>query len=175
MIDQSSLDWVQKELGLGWPWPRELYGVMASYLRDARVQAYDILFTEPSTFGPEDDARCSKAMTEAGNVVLATLVNKKAVLDVPNATFGHVAALVDADGICRKYQVWLDHDGERIPSLGLAAMEVMGAGRYPRTRRSLLKFENPSRFERYSAAQIIAASFHGSIRAPASTSTIKSS
>ncbi len=167
MIDQSSLDWVQKELGLGWPWPRELYGVMASYLRDARVQAYDILFTEPSTFGPEDDARCSKAMTEAGNVVLATLVNKKAVLDVPNATFGHVAALVDADGICRKYQVWLDRDSERIPSLGLAAMEAMGAGdAIPAHGEALLKFENPSRFERYSAAQIIAASFHGSDKSP---------
>ena len=159
MIDQSSLDWVQKELGLGWPWPRELYGVMASYLRDVRVQAYDILFTEPSTFGPEDDIRCSKAMTEAGNVVLATLRNKKPVLDVPNALFGHVNAALDADGVCREYQVWLDRDAERIPSLGLAALHAAGVESVaPRSDEVLLKFEPPSRFERYSAAQIIAAS-----------------
>jgi adenylate cyclase len=162
MIDQSSLDWVQEELGLGWPWPRELYGVMASYLRGARVQAYDILFTEPSTFGPEDDARCSRAMEAAGNVVLATLANKKPVFDVPDAWLGHVSALVDADGVCRKYRAWMDRDGERIPSLGLAAMEAMGGvGAIPEQGGGvLLKFENPSRFERYSAAQIIAASLH---------------
>lgn len=163
MIDQSSLDWVQKELGLGWPWPRELYGVMASYLRDTRVQAYDILFTEPSTFGPEDDARCSKAMTEAGNVVLATLRNKKPVLDVPNALFGHVNAALDADGVCREYQVWLSRDAERLPSLGLAALHAAGLESVaPRSEEVLLKFEPPSRFERYSAAQIIAASLGAS-------------
>lgn len=167
MIDQSSLDWVQKELGLGWPWPRELYGVMASYLRGARVQAYDILFTEASTFGPEDDARCSKAMAAAGNVVLATLANKKPVLDVPDALLGHVNAAVDADGICRKYQVWLGRDGERLSSLGLAAIEAAGAeSSVPGEGEVLLRFENPSRFERYSAAQIIAASFHGSDGSP---------
>ncbi len=163
MIDQSSLDWVQRELGLGWPWPRELYGVMASYLRDAGVQAYDILFTEPSPFGPEDDARCSKAMTEAGNVVLATLTNKRPVLDVPNALFGHVNAALDADGICRKYRVWLGRDGERLPSLGLAALRAAGAENLaPRSDEVLLRFEHASRFEQYSAAQLIAASFHAS-------------
>lgn len=163
MIDQSSLDWVQKELGLGWPWPRELYGVMASYLRDASVQAYDILFTEPSAFGPEDDARCSKAMTEAGNVVLATLTDKRPVLDVPSALFGHVTAALDVDGICRKYRVWLSRDGERLPSLGLAALRAAGVESIaPRSGEVLLRFEHPSRFERYSAAQIIAAAFHAS-------------
>jgi adenylate cyclase len=163
MIDQSSLDWTQRELGLGWPWPREVYGVMASYLRDARVQVYDILFTEPSTFGPEDDTRCSKAMAEAGNVVLATLKSKTPVLDVPNALLGHVNAALDADGVCRKYQVRLNRATGRLSSLGLAALQMAGVeGIAPRPDEVLLKFEHPSRFERYSAAQIIAASIHAS-------------
>lgn len=162
MIDQSSLDWVQKRLGLGWPWPRELYGILAGYLRSAEAQAYDILFTEPSTFGPEDDAKCAQAMTEAGNVILATLVNKKPVLDVPDALFGHVKAIVDSDGICRKYQAWMDQDAGKLLSLGLAAvskssrMRELGAS-LPADGAVFLKFGGPSRFERYSAAQVIAA------------------
>jgi adenylate cyclase len=165
MIDQSSLDWVQKELGLGWPWPRELYGVLAEYLRDAEAQAYDILFTEPSTFGPEDDAKCAQAMTEAGNVVLATLASKKPVLDVPNALPGHVAAVVDSDGICRKYQAWLSQNDGKLLSLGLAAVSKSSnltelTPLLPADGTVLLKFGSPARFERYSAAQIIAAAMN---------------
>ncbi len=127
-IDQSSLDWVQKELGLGWPWPRELYGVMAGYLRGARAQAWDILFTEASTYGPEDDARCANAMSAAGNVALATLVGKVPVFGAANLALGHVAADVDHDGICRKYRVWIERGGEKVPALGLAALEVAAKG-----------------------------------------------
>jgi len=128
-IDQTSLDWVQKELGLGWPWPRELYGVMAGYLRGARAQAWDILFTETSTYGPEDDARCAAAMSEAGNVALATLVDKAPVFGAAKLALGHVAADVDPDGICRKYRVWIDRAGEKLPALGLAALEVAARDR----------------------------------------------
>jgi len=71
----------------------------------------------------------------------------------------HVNAALDADGVCREYQVWLDRDAERIPSLGLAALHAAGVESVaPRSDEVLLKFEPPSRFERYSAAQIIAAS-----------------
>lgn len=123
-IDQSSLEWVQKELGLGWPWPRELYGVMASYLRGARAQAWDILFTETSTYGPEDDARCAKAMSDAGNVALATLVDKTPVFGAEDLRLGHVVADVDSDGICRRYRTWVERGGEKVPALGLAALET---------------------------------------------------
>lgn len=160
-IDQSSLDWAQRELGLGWPWPRELYGIMASYMRGAKVQAYDILFTEPSTFGPEDDARCAKAMTDAGNVVLATLANKRPVFDISGVPYGHVSALVDADGVCRRYQVWLEQNDGHLPSLGLAAIEAAGwSSAAADQQQVLLRYENSANFERYTAAQILAAALH---------------
>ena len=160
-IDQSSLDWAQRELGLGWPWPRELYGIMASYMRGAKVQAYDILFTEPSTFGPEDDARCAKAMTDAGNVVLATLANKRPVFDISGVPYGHVSALVDADGVCRRYQVWLEQNDGYLPSLGLAAIEAADwASAAADQQQVLLRYENSANFERYTAAQILAAALH---------------
>ena len=181
MIDQSSLDWVQNELGLGWPWPRELYGLIAYSLRNADVQAYDILFTEPSTYGPEDDSRCAEAMRSAGNVVLATLTDRKPVLAVSNALYGHVVARVDSDGICRQYQAALDTDAGKIPSLGLAAISALNRKNSIADEKSIslseafepleplapfeafeqtvfLKFEDSSRFERYSAAQVLAGS-----------------
>jgi len=178
MIDQSSLDWVQKELGLGWPWPRELYGIIASSLCNANVQAYDILFTEPSTYGPEDDSRCAKAMSSAGNVVLATLTDRKPVLNIPNASCGHVVACVDSDGICRQYQVSIDTEAGKMPSLGLAVISALDRRNSSQKEKSVssiesfeplepfesfkpmvfLKFEDSSRFERYSAAQVLASS-----------------
>ncbi len=178
MIDQSSLDWVQKELGLGWPWPRELYGIIASSLCKADVQAYDILFTEPSTYGPEDDSRCAEAMSSAGNVVLATLTDRKPVLAVSNALCGHVVACVDSDGVCRQYQVSIDTGAGKMPSLGLAVIstldktnsiskekEVSSIGSFEPLDplesfkpTVFLKFEDSSRFERYSAAQVLASS-----------------
>ncbi len=170
-IDQSSLNWVQNVLGLGWPWPRELYGLMAGYLRDARAQAWDILFTEASTYGPEDDARCAKAMSEAGNVALATLVDKTPVFDAANLVLGHVVADVDSDGICRKYRVWVDRAGKKLPALGFAALEVAERGvlnvdiahGIGSPAEKLLKFLPRSAFERYSAAQIIAAAMRPDI------------
>ena len=178
MIDQSSLDWVQKELGLGWPWPRELYGIIASSLCKADVQAYDILFTEPSTYGPEDDSRCAEAMSSAGNVVLATLTDRKPVLAVSNALCGHVVACVDSDGVCRQYQVSIDTEAGNMPSLGLAVIstldktnsiskekEVSSIGSFEPLEplesfkpTVFLKFEDSSRFDRYSAAQVLASS-----------------
>jgi len=166
-IDQSSLDWVQKQFGLGWPWPRELYGVIAAHLQDARAQAWDILFTEPSTFGPEDDARCAQAMSSAGNVILATLEDRMPVVRGQNLSFGHVVAEVDSDGICRGYKIALKSEHGLLPSLGLQAVDVALRDKYssskpakklpPRDTTQLLRFWGSSRFERYSAAQIIAA------------------
>jgi adenylate cyclase len=166
-IDQSSLDWVQTHFGLGWPWPRELYGVIAAHLKDARAPAWDILFTEPSTFGPEDDARCAQAMSSAGNVILATLEDRMPIVDGPNLSFGHVVAEVDPDGICRGYKVALDRAHGSLPSLGLQTVDValqkssnaleLGTSEFRRDGTQLLRFWGSSRFERYSAAQIIAA------------------
>ncbi|NJK62041.1 MAG: CHASE2 domain-containing protein [Synechococcaceae cyanobacterium SM2_3_1] len=40
-----------------WPWPRAVYGMALEQLIQAGVQqvAFDLIFTDPSPFGPEDD------------------------------------------------------------------------------------------------------------------------
>jgi adenylate cyclase len=168
-IDQYSLTWVEKNLGLSWPWPRELYGIMAGYMSEARAQAFDILFTEVSSYGPEDDARCAAAMDEAGNVVLAEAREREtgmrlSPVPVKNASFGSVRGLVDSDGILRRYRAEIHEFGGRYPSLGLAALQRAGSFR----EGSLVSSEVYLRFRGSSpslparnAAEIISAAIAG--------------
>jgi adenylate cyclase len=75
LLDQPSLDWAQKEIGWGWPWPREAYGAITAICKrgGARVLALDMLFTEPSVYGVPDDEALGKALREGTPAVLALM------------------------------------------------------------------------------------------------------
>ncbi len=64
MLDQSSLDWAANEMGLSWPWPREVYVPIIQFaLRGgARAVAFDVLYTESSGYGVEDDELLGEAI-----------------------------------------------------------------------------------------------------------------
>lgn len=162
-IDQQSLEWVQHELALGWPWPRELYGVMARFFRFARVQTFDILFSETSVYGPDDDARCAAAMEEAGNVVVARTLAAPSRIAAPHIASGHVQAVLDQDGMARRYMLWIARDGERLPSLGLASLQKAG-WTIPESLASKqhvrLRFDEDVRFRKLSAAEVLHAAMH---------------
>lgn len=57
-IDQTSLEYVSREMGLGWPWPRSVYVPILEYLRAAGAKgvAFDLLFTERSNEVGDDDS-----------------------------------------------------------------------------------------------------------------------
>lgn len=67
LLDQNSLDW-GKELGYGWPWPRTIYQRIVDYCRrqGAVSVTFDVVFTEPSTYGVDDDRTFADAITNAG-------------------------------------------------------------------------------------------------------------
>ncbi|MFZ5776169.1 MAG: CHASE2 domain-containing protein [Thermodesulfobacteriota bacterium] len=71
-LDQQSLDWGSRENGLSWPWPRQAYEVILAYCKraGAKVVALDLLFSEPSLYGVEDDQALARAVVENGPVVL---------------------------------------------------------------------------------------------------------
>lgn len=71
LLDQSSLDWAQRELGWSWPWPRSAYGDIVSYFSKggAASVTFDVLFTEPSLYGDQDDRAFAAACQEYGRVV----------------------------------------------------------------------------------------------------------
>ncbi|MCA8964045.1 MAG: CHASE2 domain-containing protein [Planctomycetes bacterium] len=56
-IDQESMDYVEKEGGFSWPWPRDVYGPVVQYLRDAgaRAVAFDLLFDQHGAAGGDTD------------------------------------------------------------------------------------------------------------------------
>lgn len=56
VLDQGSLDWGQRNK-LGWPWPRNMYGMLLSYCRRANVKSitFDVFFTEDYTADPASD------------------------------------------------------------------------------------------------------------------------
>lgn len=72
-LDQESLDWAKNENGLTWPWPREMYSAVADFCRrsGARALAFDVLFTEASSYGVHDDQAFGAALARFGRGVIA--------------------------------------------------------------------------------------------------------
>jgi len=70
LIDQESLDVYEKSQGMPWPWPRQMYAVFADYLKAGGAKALflDLILSETSRYGVEDDEILSRAMTASGNV-----------------------------------------------------------------------------------------------------------
>jgi len=71
-IDQYSLDLYAGEQGLPWPWPRQMYAALVDFLRTGGAAAvfFDLIFSEGSGYGDEDDASLAAAMAESENVFL---------------------------------------------------------------------------------------------------------
>jgi len=74
-IDQRSLDDVNKE-GINWPWPRQIYAPIIEYLSEADAVFVDILFTESSSYGFEDDQIFADAIRKNSNVYLPIFLTK---------------------------------------------------------------------------------------------------
>ncbi|MFZ5797784.1 MAG: CHASE2 domain-containing protein [Thermodesulfobacteriota bacterium] len=74
-VDQESLDWVAENMGIVWPWPRELFGAVIDNCkrRGARAIGFDVLFTEPSSSGVGDDQALVRAIERAGSFALGSV------------------------------------------------------------------------------------------------------
>ena len=79
LIDQSSLDWGKKENAWSWPWPREVYGAVLDFYRrsGARSIAFDMLFTEPSSYGVTDDTALAEAIAKTPGFVTGLLTTRQ--------------------------------------------------------------------------------------------------
>lgn len=57
-IDQTSIDYVSREMGLAWPWPRSIYNPILEFLAKggAKAVAFDLLFTERSNEVNDDQS-----------------------------------------------------------------------------------------------------------------------
>ncbi len=68
-IDQQSIDALSAE-NITWPWPRQVYAPIIEFVSRADALFVDILYTEPSSYGEEDDRILGDAIAKASNVYL---------------------------------------------------------------------------------------------------------
>ena len=61
-----------QQQGITWPWPRQMYAPIVDYCRaaGARGLVFDILFTEASSYGGQDDETLAQAVGRAQNCFL---------------------------------------------------------------------------------------------------------
>jgi adenylate cyclase len=73
LLDEASLRHFEKEEGLPWPWPRDVYVAVLDFCRagGARAVVFDVLFTSRSPCDPAFDETFGKAVGEMPRVVLA--------------------------------------------------------------------------------------------------------
>ena len=111
-IDEPSF----AELGMQWPWPREVHARLIDSLRQAgaAVIAFDIVFSEPSS--PATDERLAAAIRAADNVVLASdealienrrMVQRLRIEPLPalleaGARSGTITVTIDPDSVIRR-------------------------------------------------------------------------
>lgn len=71
LVDQKSLSYAAEERGWQWPWPREAYSELVDFFSQCGTKsiAFDMLFTEPSSYGKADDKRFAAACAESGKVI----------------------------------------------------------------------------------------------------------
>jgi adenylate cyclase len=77
-VDQPDLDFL-KQQGVSWPWPRQLYAPIIEFCRrgGARAVVLDILYTEASVYGADDDQRLAEAMKASGFVTLPFVLTRE--------------------------------------------------------------------------------------------------
>ncbi len=130
-IDEDSFD----ELNMPWPWPRSLHGQLLDIISQGEpaVVGIDVLFSEPSLYGAEDDAALAEAVQRAGNVILAaaltvvkTPMSFKEDLNPPlppirqgAAGFGPVNFIFDDDALVRWTSLTRTFQGTEWPHFNL--------------------------------------------------------
>jgi len=115
-IDEISF----KEFQRPWPWPRYFHATLVRELSaaGARLILFDVLFADPGN--PDEDRAFAEAMKQAGNVILASNIEKsespgisRLTLVEPGELFRQVAfdapfvVTPDADGVVRRFRLSL--------------------------------------------------------------------
>jgi adenylate cyclase len=172
-VDQRSLDAIDKTYHYGWPWPREFWGHIATYLGKAgpKVVVFDLLFTETSAYQSRtgDDDTFAELMGQVkAPVVFGSMVS-------PDGAWGHFAPPVKTptfgavnlgdDKIFRRYTP--PTNGR--PTLALAALKAAGMEpRLPPDRPFLSHYYGPHQasdgrrtFRYISAASVLGAQLQG--------------
>lgn len=133
IVDQESIDWAKEKYNWSWPWPREAYGRMIDFISagNPKAIAFDILYTEPSVYGEEDDIALGMAEAKSKKVIQTffysaddygkTLMPVKPINDNA-ALLGNITSTKDSDDIIRRTRLFDTFYETEYPTLGLAPL-----------------------------------------------------
>ena len=128
-IDEASLARVGR-----WPWSREVLAQVLEQLAQAGSGPVlvDVILAEPQQQDPQADARLAAAIAAHGRVVLPVFMPRAgapAVRPLPafasGARLGHAQALVDRDGVTRRF---LARESDGTVTYAHLALELLAAG-----------------------------------------------
>jgi adenylate cyclase len=132
-IDEPSF----ADLGLQWPWPRDLHGALVRALREAGARAIglDVIFAEPSTeladkglaeaMGPDVTLAADQTLISTPHADQFVRVDPLPALTEAGAGFGYTSVLLDGDGVLRRLPPWPDGFAARLAeAAGLSAPAV---------------------------------------------------
>lgn len=79
LVDQYSLDIYEEHQGLSWPWPRQIYSAVLGFLQEggARACVFDMIFSESSPYGVDDDLEFARSIKEFGDVFMAGFLSEE--------------------------------------------------------------------------------------------------
>ena len=133
LIDQNSLDWGSSQMNWSWPWPRKAYGDIVNFfnLANSKTVTFDVIFSEDSIYGKEDDDYFAEASKNFGKVVQIQFYDSASntpdipVTSIPKisnqaALQGNINSLPDSDSIVRRSRLFYNKNGVEYPSLATA-------------------------------------------------------
>ena len=118
VLDQKSLDALQAE-GVVFPLPRQIFGAVANVAQKLKAKAlvFDILFTENSSYGTDDDKVFADMLAQAKVPAFFPAASAKGTVKKPIKALTDVATALgrvdfdnDADGTFRRVPAKLQND-----------------------------------------------------------------
>lgn len=138
IVDQYSINWAKENYGWNWPWPREAYARLIDFLSAGNPKsiAFDIIYSEPSVYGSQDDEILGLAEANSGVVIQTVFIdetNETNPVQLPvdtiknnAALLGNITSAMDADDIIRRGRLQYEYDGVIYPTLGTAPIYLEG-------------------------------------------------
>lgn len=128
-VNQESLDLLNKNEGLTFPLPRQVYGAIGLVAKEfeAKALVFDIIFSEPSRHGVEDDIGFAELLNQSGLPIFMSSQSQKGTVKKPapillksidHLRFGGLHVSNEVDGVFRRVPDTLP--GEKGPVLSLA-------------------------------------------------------
>ena len=170
IINQESIDWALKERGWSWPWPREAYAQIIDFLSAGNVKSigFDILYTEPSLYGDEDDILLGQSEAASGRVIQIIFNSESSktgepLLPVPHirdnaAVIANAISLKDDDDIIRRARLTYEYKGEIYPSLGIAPLYLTNELDFSKNQTDTVRLryqKNTNVYAPYSASLLL--------------------